>query len=358
MSIGFVDKFEKHSLFWVFSLVSNYLARWYKFTVKDLVEHQVRIESILIDRTAEFEAKARAMVEKVIESSEDQSRNVRLKRLAQTIEKIANLASLFHAKTASEMLDEWWDFFWTMVSKYRDIHIMATKEKVSSYKQAVSHITYARDWAEIIGMWGPPGTPPLDESSPLPSKLYTAPTLQTKKEYNEKYPKGIVPEFHRPTIFVSKESIKRGKEQFDDNGVVATLLPVKVEIERDDSIRQYNHHNKHVEVDSFLDHVGDGHSGSKHKIGQSSEEDLNTLLQAKTPDYLLINPNRESAYGVPISVIPSDKIFDESPLSEEMLISLSFVSLFFGIVTGVIATFLFMRKSIHHHRGQFLTADI
>lgn len=53
-----LDKFDKDANWWIHCLTSNYLSRWYTYTIHSVVEHQRAIEKDLFAKQAEIEQHA------------------------------------------------------------------------------------------------------------------------------------------------------------------------------------------------------------------------------------------------------------------------------------------------------------
>jgi hypothetical protein len=47
------DKFDKESNWWVHCMTGNYLSRWYKYTIGDIMAFQKQIESDLFQKTSD-----------------------------------------------------------------------------------------------------------------------------------------------------------------------------------------------------------------------------------------------------------------------------------------------------------------
>ena len=76
-----------------------------------------------------------------------------------------------------------------MAGKYRDMYMMINPH-AENFKQAVGYITYPRWWLEQIGFWGAPGQPPPDKTEPMPVHVLNIPTLESRSEYDARYPEG------------------------------------------------------------------------------------------------------------------------------------------------------------------------
>jgi hypothetical protein len=119
---------------------------------------------------------------------------------------IINSLTGYQRRLAGMLFKEVWKQFVVFASKYRDMHIVNQSSVIQSFKDAVSYITYTRSWAELVGMWGAPGTPPIDEDLPVPVNPMTTPVMSNLRELSFYYPSGKIPDYSRPTVFV-KHSI-------------------------------------------------------------------------------------------------------------------------------------------------------
>ena len=52
------DKFDKEANWWIHCLTSNYLSRWYTYTIHSVIDHQRNVEKDLFLRQAEIEQHA------------------------------------------------------------------------------------------------------------------------------------------------------------------------------------------------------------------------------------------------------------------------------------------------------------
>lgn len=173
ISKGTQYKLTKSTNYWVHSIVGNYLSRWYKYTIEDVRHLQQTLQEDIQKKQFETEEKALNL----FLSSSDSLNDVKL------------LLTDFHEKTTSHVREQWWDFFWVMVGKYRD-QMIVTNPHAPTYPAAIKWIMYPRWWLESIGYWGAPFTPPPGRtSSPVVPNSY--PTLPTQAAYDAAYPNGL-----------------------------------------------------------------------------------------------------------------------------------------------------------------------
>lgn len=58
LPIAHSDKFDKEANWWIHCLTSNYLSRWYTYTIRSVVNHQKALEKEMFARQIEVEAHA------------------------------------------------------------------------------------------------------------------------------------------------------------------------------------------------------------------------------------------------------------------------------------------------------------
>lgn len=171
-------KLTKSTNYWVHSIVGNYLSRWYKYTIGDIRALQQTVQEDIQKQQADIETKAINILQSTSTDSTD------------PIGEVKSLLTDFHEKTTSQVREQWWDFFWSMVGKYRD-QMIVKNPHASTYPAAVSWIMYPRWWLESIGYWGAPFTPPPGRSSASPVAPNSYPTLPSQAAYEAAYPQGL-----------------------------------------------------------------------------------------------------------------------------------------------------------------------
>lgn len=92
----------------LFLLSLSFQFRWYKYTIEDVRALQQTIQDKVAKQQADIEKKALNILQSPTSSTDD------------PLTAVKNLLTDFHEKTASSVRDQWWDFFWVMVGKYRD----------------------------------------------------------------------------------------------------------------------------------------------------------------------------------------------------------------------------------------------
>lgn len=99
---GTLYSFDQGSNWWIHCLTSNYLSKWYRYTLHDIRALQRNIETTLFSRQPAVEAEAK----KLLESSHHKATGVKA---------AAKFLGEYHESSAKMILDSWWDFFFNMV---------------------------------------------------------------------------------------------------------------------------------------------------------------------------------------------------------------------------------------------------
>lgn len=163
----FTDKFESRSNWWIHSITGNYLSRWYQHTIGDVQAFQKELETKMFAAQKQMEDHAKLLAE-------------------DNAAAVIDLITDFQETTAASVRDSWWQFFYRMVGKYRDIYIVENPH-AESFSSAFRFMTFSRSWLEIMGFWGVPGTPPHDKTTPMAVKPINVPTYDTMKAYQHAY---------------------------------------------------------------------------------------------------------------------------------------------------------------------------
>ena len=171
-------KLDKQSNWWAHCITGNYISRWYSYAIKDVKALQLKQEVDIKQKMNVMESNALAEYNRrnILEGSGKKTSESEAIKLIQD----------FQEKTAVGIRDSWWDFFFEMAGKYRDMYMMVNPH-AENFKQAVGYITYPRWWLEQVGFWGAPGQPPADQAEPMPVHVMNVPTLASKAEYDAKY---------------------------------------------------------------------------------------------------------------------------------------------------------------------------
>eukprot|EP00604_Paraphysomonas_vestita_P004446 CAMPEP_0174825360 /NCGR_PEP_ID=MMETSP1107-20130205/42681_1 /TAXON_ID=36770 /ORGANISM="Paraphysomonas vestita, Strain GFlagA" /LENGTH=583 /DNA_ID=CAMNT_0016056893 /DNA_START=501 /DNA_END=2252 /DNA_ORIENTATION=- len=164
-------KFDKTKNYWIHLLTGNYVSRWYIWTIGDVRTFQKEIEADIFHKISIIESKALKQIE------------------AGNVAAAINLLSEFQEKTANQIVEKWWDFFHFMVSKYRDI-VRVDNFHAENFAEAITWINYRRWWMELVGFWGPPGTPPQGKLTPEGVSPIAFNTQASPAEYQKVYPQG------------------------------------------------------------------------------------------------------------------------------------------------------------------------
>ena len=184
MYVGTLYKVDRGSNWWAFCLLSNYLSRWFKWTIRTIRAYQHKLETMLETKTASIEGDIAGMLART-PCNESNDR--------ECFENVYSLLEEFQTMQASLVLDLTWEFFWNMTGTYRD-QLWIVNPHVSDFLYAYDYIEVERWVFELMGYWGAPGMPPPDAT--VPTKYYpiNIPTLQFAKSptsYNKAYPDGL-----------------------------------------------------------------------------------------------------------------------------------------------------------------------
>jgi hypothetical protein len=195
ISQGTQYKLDKSVNFWIHSLTSNYLSRFYRYSIGDTVQLQQEIEDRLFKEQAEVEADAAKMLKsvestlssvasgssKIAPSDQWEAESVR----ERAVKKLAE----FHEKAGDDINKSWWDYFWFAITKYRDIY-QVIDFHAENFMLAYNRISYSRRWMEQAGYWGAPGTPSLNRTS-VPIYPINVMEENTPQELYAAYPDGF-----------------------------------------------------------------------------------------------------------------------------------------------------------------------
>jgi hypothetical protein len=170
ISQGNQYKLDKSTNFWIHSLTSNYLSRVYKYSIGDTRTLQLDIETSVFKKQAQLEAEATSTLQSVettlnhlASGKHSVDKDVRENAISVRDKAVKQLEN-FHEKIGNDVNGRWWDNFWFMITKYRDIY-QITDFHAENYHNANTHMIYPRWWMEQIGYWGAPGTPFTNRTS-------------------------------------------------------------------------------------------------------------------------------------------------------------------------------------------------
>lgn len=167
-------KFDRGKNFWVHSVVGNYLSRWYRWTIDDVKDFQKIQERDIFAKQEEAEADA---VKDFTKGSKSGHR------------KGIDILQTFQESTAKGLVGAWWDFFFEMCGKYRDIY-KVTRPNSESFLQAADYIGYERWYAEMIGFWGAPGKASPKRAAPSGVSPMAFQGAASHEKFLEMYPDG------------------------------------------------------------------------------------------------------------------------------------------------------------------------
>jgi len=195
VSTGTQYKLHKDSNYWVHSVVGNYLSRWYKYTIGDVRSLQRNIETEIFAQQSVVEEKALRILNKRAskdnksnDTKEDNSHRALHDKTS--LSEVSELLGEFHENAAAKVRDEWWEFFWQSVGKFRD-QMIVVDPHAPTYPAAIRWMMYPRWWLESIGFWGAPFTPAPGRGAAEPVTPNGYPTLSSPAEYDAAYPNGI-----------------------------------------------------------------------------------------------------------------------------------------------------------------------
>jgi len=219
LNCGTQYKLDHNSNYWAHSVVANYLARWFKFTIQDLRTQQSMWETKMSTEQPVVEAHAVELLSR--------DRGAALKFLDEYQEKIA-----------VGVRDSWWEFFWAMAGKYRDMY-KVTNIHVKDFPQAARYLTVPKWWLEMVGFWGPPGTATPGETGATVKPVNVRP--QTSLEaYKQTQAAGAGQPYHLTHMAVLPPSS------------FPTAMPSD-EKHKHDEKHEDHHHHPHLEgVDSSV----------------------------------------------------------------------------------------------------------
>eukprot|EP00602_Paraphysomonas_sp_CaronLab_P001527 CAMPEP_0185030236 /NCGR_PEP_ID=MMETSP1103-20130426/17058_1 /TAXON_ID=36769 /ORGANISM="Paraphysomonas bandaiensis, Strain Caron Lab Isolate" /LENGTH=696 /DNA_ID=CAMNT_0027565273 /DNA_START=81 /DNA_END=2171 /DNA_ORIENTATION=- len=164
-------KLDRSKNYWAHCVVGNYLSRWYKWTIGDVQSFQKQMEEKIFSAQSKIEASAVKAISK------------------DNVDDAIGRLSDFQEDISGDMVAEWWDFFWAMTAKYRDIY-KVTRPNSESFLNAPDFIGYERWWSEMVGFWGAPGKASPMRKSPvgIPPMVFDA--QKTQDDFDKKYPAG------------------------------------------------------------------------------------------------------------------------------------------------------------------------
>lgn len=141
MKTGNHYKFDKHSNWWIHCLVGNYAGKFYKYTIEDIVTLQQKLEITLLTQTQELESRIVSLLHSASITTKDTSTASQVASFSVT-ELIAEVTK-FQEKASRTVLQEWWDFFFVLVGKYRDMFIIID-EHAEIFTKAIKSMPVTR----------------------------------------------------------------------------------------------------------------------------------------------------------------------------------------------------------------------
>lgn len=185
MKIATEYKLNKGSNWWIHCLASNYLSKWYIHTIEDINNFQKEMEVKLFKLQSNIEQTA-----------------LKLYIPSVSVLPVITILQEYQNIAAKDVLDSWWDFFFDMVGKYRDVYKVINPH-AESFSKAFTYLNIPRWYLEQIGYWGPPGTkaPSAEKSSDI--YPINVPSEDSLEIYQQKYPNGYYEPYKVNNIYTS-----------------------------------------------------------------------------------------------------------------------------------------------------------
>jgi hypothetical protein len=201
-------KLDTKSNWWIHCLTSNYLSRWYRHTIDDIVTFQKEVEAKLFSTQKEVETSALLIYngQSVIPNIGSVNSNLEEPSLG-TLNptSIPILLQKYQETASNDVVNAWWQFFFEMAGKYRDVYNIEDIH-VENFNRAYEYLSVPRWWFEQIGFWGAPGTAAPGEKEATPIYPLNVPSEDSQKNYEQKYPKG----YYQPYPERSSDKIGNG----------------------------------------------------------------------------------------------------------------------------------------------------
>ena len=113
------DKLDKDANYWVHSATSNYLSKWYKYTINDVTALQAQLEEDVFLKQHEYENKALDAYERRRlahhHDDTDDTADDKKDDDSESDESVAVILGEFHEWAGTHIRDSWWDFFYLML---------------------------------------------------------------------------------------------------------------------------------------------------------------------------------------------------------------------------------------------------
>ena len=185
-------KFDSKSNWWIHCLTSNYLSRWYVHTIDDIVSFQKELEFKLFSAQKEVESAALLLFSGQNVRPNHNNINALDEPTMDTLNPptIPALLQKYQDTASNDVLNAWWQFFFQMVGKYRDVYKIVDIH-VENFNRAFNYLTVPRWWFEQMGYWGAPGTPSPEQKEASPVYPLNVPSEDSKEIYDQKYPNGF-----------------------------------------------------------------------------------------------------------------------------------------------------------------------
>lgn len=185
-------KLDTKSNWWIHCLTSNYLSRWYRHTIDDIVTFQKDLEAKLFTAQKKVETSALLLyngqnikpnlgdIDSMIDEPTLGSLNP---------SNIPLLLQKYQDTMCNDVVNSWWQFFFKMAGKYRDVYKVVDIH-VENFNHAFQYLSVPRWWFEQIGYWGSPGTASPGQKEASPIYPLNVPSEDSPELYAQKYPNG------------------------------------------------------------------------------------------------------------------------------------------------------------------------
>ena len=212
MKVATEYKLDTKSNWWIHCLTSNYLSRWYRHTIDDIVAFQKDLEAKLFTAQKEVETSALLLYNgQNIKPNLGNNLLFDEPTLGALNPSIPLLLQKYQETACNDIVNSWWQFFFKMAGKYRDVYKIVDIH-VENFNHAFEYLTVPRWWFEQIGFWGPPGTPSPEDQEASPIYPLNVPSEDSQEIYAQKYPKGFYQPYQNRISQNIGEAAKSGSE--------------------------------------------------------------------------------------------------------------------------------------------------
>lgn len=129
-----IVRLNKLSNWWIHCLTGNYLSRWYRFSIVDVKQFQRVQENKIFNSLNVLENqilslnKSQESLDHIASTLTEVERKFETMLLESFVDSnnVLDQLTAFQEVTATEVLSDWWDFFFTMAGKYRDLYVISS----------------------------------------------------------------------------------------------------------------------------------------------------------------------------------------------------------------------------------------